>query len=96
MGTSTAMTIAAMNAMNNANNHHQYNGDEGTMLIALVLACIVVSLSWIAFTSIRQLIKKEVHYHFVDNNFGALIAIGLVTALTLFFILFSFIYTLIK
>ena len=96
MGTSTAIAIATMNAANNHHYHHQYTGNEGTMLIALVLTCIVVALSWIAFTSIRQLVKKDVYYHFVDDNLGALITIGIVVGLTLFFILFSFIYTLIQ
>lgn len=98
MGQSTAMTIATMNAMNSVNNHHQhYHSDnEGTVLIAFVLATITVALLWIAFTSIRQLIKKDVYYDFVDDNLGALITIGIVAGLTLFFILFSIIYTLIK
>jgi uncharacterized BrkB/YihY/UPF0761 family membrane protein len=96
MGTSTAIAIATMNAANNNHHYHHYTGNEGTMLIALALAFIVVALSWIAFTSIRQLVKKDVYYDFVDDNIGALITIGVVVGLTLFFILFSMIYTLIK
>jgi succinate dehydrogenase/fumarate reductase cytochrome b subunit len=98
MGATSAMTIATMNAMNNANNNHYYHytGNEGTTLIAFVLASITVALLWIAFTSIRQLIKKDVCYDFVVYNTGALITIGVVVALTLFFILISFIYTLIQ
>ena len=96
MGGSTVMTIAAMNAANNNHHYHHYNGNEGTMLIALALAFIVVASLWIAFTSIRQLVKKDVYYDFVDDNIGALITIGVVVGLTLFFILFSIIYTLIK
>jgi len=96
MGGSTAMTIAAMNAANNNHHYHHYTGNEGTMLIALALASITVALLWIAFTSIRQLIKKDVYYDFVDDNIGALIAIVVLVSLTLFFILFLFIYTLIQ
>lgn len=96
MGGSTVMTIAAMNAANNNHHYHHYTGNEGTMLIALALASITVALLWIAFTSIRQLIKKDVYYDFVDDNIGALIAIGVVVGFTLFFILFLFIYTLIQ
>ena len=96
MGGSTVMTIAAMNAANNNHHYHHYNGNEGTMLIALALASITVALLWIAFTSIRQLVKKDVYYDFVDDNIGELITIGVVVGLTLFFILFLFIYTLIQ
>ncbi len=98
MGTSTAMTIASMNAMNNANNHHYHNHspDEGTQLLAIVLAIVVLCILWIVFTSIRQLVKKNPYYDFVDDNIGALITIGVIGGLTLFFLLAQFIYILIK
>lgn len=99
MGTSTAMTIATMNAMNNANNNHYYHNhssDEGTQLLAIVLAIVVLCLLWIVFTSIRQFVKKNPYYHFVDDNIGALFIIGVIGGLTLLLSLAQFIYILIK
>jgi len=98
MGQSTAITIATMNAMNSANNyHHHYNSDDaGTQLIALALTCVAIASLWIAFTSIRQLIRKDEDYDFVEDNIVALITIGVIAGLVLFFGLFLIIYTLIK
>jgi len=98
MGASTAIAIATMTAANAANNcnHHHHSADEGTQLLAIILAIVVLCLLWIVFTSIRQLVKKNTYYHFVDDNIGALITIGVIGGLTLLFSLAQFIYILIK
>ena len=99
MSASTAMTIATITAANAANNnhhHHYHSNDDGTVSLALVLAILVLCLLWIAFTSIRQLVRKYKYYDFVDDNIGALITIGVIGGLTLFFSLAQFIYILIK
>ena len=97
MGASTAMTIAAMNAMNNANNHHhQHSPDDGTQLLAVGLALVVLPVLWIVFTSIRQLVRRDIRYDFVDENEIALISLAVLGGLTLFIVLVIFIYTLIK
>jgi hypothetical protein len=97
MGASTAMTIAAMNAMNNANNHHhQHSPDENTQLLAIGLALVVLPVLWIVFTSIRQLVRRDIRYDFVDENEIALISLAVLGGLALFITLVLFIYTLIK
>ena len=99
MSASTAIAIATMTASNAANNnhhHHHYSNDGGTVLLALVLAILVLCLLWIVFTSIRQLVKKDPYYDFVDNNIGALIITGVIGGLTLLLSLAQFIYILIK
>jgi len=97
MGASTAMTIAAMNAMNNANNHHhQHSPDENTQLLAVGLALMVLPVLWIIFTSIRQLVRRDINYDFFDENEFALISLAVLGGLALFITLVLFIYTLIK
>lgn len=99
MGASTAIAIATMTAANAANNnhhHHYHSADEGTQLLAIVLAVVVLCILWIVFTSIRQLVKKNPYYDFVDDNIGALITIGVLGGLTFLFLLTEFIYILIK
>lgn len=97
MGASTAMTIAAMNAMNNANNHHhQHSPDENTQLLAFALALIILPVLCIVFTSIRQLVRRDIRYDFFDENEIALISLAVLGGFTLFILLVSFIYTLIK
>ena len=96
MGTSTAITIATMNAMNSANNHHHYDANENIMLVALLIAILVLAVLWIVFTSIRQLVRKYEYYSFVDDNIGALITIVIIGGLVLLVALTQFIYTLIK
>ncbi len=97
MGASTAMTIATMNAMNNANNHHyQHSPDEGTQLLAIGLALVALPVLWIVFTSIRQLFIKDKYYNFFEENDFALISLAVFGGFTLFILLVLFIYTLIK
>ena len=98
MGTSTAMTIATMNAMNNANNHHyhQHSSDEGTQLLAIGLALVALPVLWIVFTSIRQLVRRDIRYDFFDENDFALITLAVFGGLALFITLTLLIYTLIK
>jgi uncharacterized BrkB/YihY/UPF0761 family membrane protein len=97
MGASTAMTIAAMNAMNNANNHHhQHSPDEETQLLAIGLALMVLPVLWIVFTSIRQLVRRDIRYNFFDENDFALITLAVFGGFALFIVLVIFIYTLIK
>jgi uncharacterized BrkB/YihY/UPF0761 family membrane protein len=98
MGASTAMTIATMNAMNNANNHHhQHSPDENTQLLAAIgLALMVLPVLWIVFTSIRQLVRRDIRYDFFDENDFALITLAVFGGFALFIVLVIFIYTLIK
>ena len=96
MGASTAMTIAAMAAVNNTNHQHHHSDDEGTMLLALVLTLVVISVLWIAVTSIKQLIVKDEDYDFFDDNLFSIITLGVMVAFAVFYLLFSIIYTLIK
>ena len=97
MGASTAMTIATMNAMNNANNHHhQHSPDEGTQLLAIGLALMVLPVLWIVFTSIRQLVRRDKYYNFFEENDFALMSLAVIGGFALFIVLVIFIYTLIK
>jgi uncharacterized BrkB/YihY/UPF0761 family membrane protein len=97
MGVSTATTIATMTAMNNANNHHhQHSPDEETQLLAIGLALMVLPVLWIVFTSIRQLVRRDIRYNFFDENDFALITLAVFGGFALFIVLVIFIYTLIK
>lgn len=97
MGVSTATTIATMTAMNNANNHHhQHSPDEETQLLAVGLALMVLPVLWIVFTSIRQLVRRDIRYNFFDENDFALITLAVFGGFALFIVLVIFIYTLIK
>jgi hypothetical protein len=91
------MTIATMNAMNNANNHHhQHSPDEGTQLLAIGLALMVLPVLWIVFTSIRQLVRRDKYYNFFEENDFALMSLAVIGGFALFIVLVIFIYTLIK
>ena len=93
--TNPVWMIATTQAANN-HHHHHHSPDDNTQLLAAALSIIILSLLWIAFTSIRQLFKRDVYYDFVDENIGALIILGIMATLTLFATLASLIYTLIK
>ena len=96
----TAIAIATMTASNNAMiaaNSNSHHGDtDPKALLAIILAIIIPCILWIVFTSIRQLIRKERYYDFIDENLGALLMIGVVGGATLFMFLAEFIYILIK
>jgi queuine/archaeosine tRNA-ribosyltransferase len=96
MGTSTAMTIATMNAANSRAHYHHHSDNEGTQLLAVLIALIILPVLWIVFTSIRQLIRKDKYYEFVEDNAVALFALALFGGFTLFILFVSFIYTLIQ
>jgi hypothetical protein len=97
MGASTAIAIATMAAANNRTHHHHYHSeDEGTQLLAVLIALIILPVLWIVFTSIRQLVRKDKYYEFVEDNAVALFALALFGGFTLFILFVSFIYTLIK
>ena len=92
----TAIAIATMTAVNSHVNSHNHGHTDPKALLAIVLAIIIPCILWIVFTSIRQLIRKERYYDFIDENIGALITIAVIGGLTLFFSLAQFIYILIK
>ena len=92
----TAIAIATMTAANSHVNSHLYGEIDPKRLLAIVLAFIIPSVLWIVFTSIRQLIRKERFYDFIDENIGALITIGTIGGATLIIFLSELIYTLIE
>tara|TARA_R110002126_G_scaffold214988_3_gene361162 strand:+ start:1260 stop:1553 length:294 start_codon:yes stop_codon:yes gene_type:complete len=92
----TAIAIATMTAANGHVNSHHHVDTDPKALLAIVLAIIIPCVLWIVFTSIRQLIRKKRYYDFIDENIGALLAIGVIGGLTLFFSLAQYIYILIK
>jgi RsiW-degrading membrane proteinase PrsW (M82 family) len=97
MGASTAIAIATMAAANNRTHHHHYHSeDEGTQLLAIALAFIIPALLWIVFTSTRQFFKRDKYYDFFDENSFALLLLAVFGGFTLFIVLVSLIYTLIK
>jgi hypothetical protein len=97
MGASTAIAIATMAAANNRSHHHHcHSPDENTQLLAVGLALVALPLLWIVFTSIRQLVRRDIRYNFFDENDFALISLAVLGGFTLFIALVSLIYTLIK
>ncbi len=95
--TNPVWMIAATQAANNRSHHyHHHSSDENTQLLAIALAFIIPALLWIVFTSIRQFFKRDKYYDFVDENALALVTLAVFGAFTLFIVLASFIYTLIK
>ena len=94
--TSTAVAIATMANATCHHYHHHYGEDVGKQLLAIVLAILTLSVLWIVFTSVRQLIRKDKYYDFIEENIGALVAIAVILALNGFIALAEFIYFLIK
>jgi uncharacterized BrkB/YihY/UPF0761 family membrane protein len=88
--------IAATQSANNHHHYHQYNPDENAQLLAVLIALIILPVLWIVFTSIRQLVIKDLNYDFVEDNIMALISLAVIGGATLFMVLVIFIYTLIK
>lgn len=101
MGT-TAVAIATMTAANNtmiANSHthcHESHPDDGLVLLSFTLALLIPSILWIVYTSIKQLIKKDPYYDFMNRNMIALYIIFVIGGLGLLTLFAGFIYMLIK
>ena len=74
----TTIAIATMTASNNAMiaaNSNSHHGDtDPKALLAIILAIIIPCILWIVFTSIRQLIRKERYYDFIDENLADICA----------------------
>jgi hypothetical protein len=88
--------IATTQAANSHHHQHQHSPDENTQLLAVGLALVALPVLWILFTSIRQLVRRDIRYNFFDENDFALISLAVLGGFTLFIALVSLIYTLIK
>lgn len=87
--------IATM-ASNNHHHEHHHNPDEDAMALAVLLAIITPAVLWVVFTSIRQIIKRDKNYDFINANSLALMILATFGSFTALIVFASFIYTLIK